>query len=289
MKAIILAGGSGSRLYPATRVTSKMLLPVYDKPLIYYPMSFLIEAGIDNILIISSPDQLDNFRFLFGDGNRLGISIEYTVQEKAEGIAQALLLAENFTCGDQVCLVLGDNVFFGGEVSKIFKQTLLDNIAATVFAYPVRDPSRFGVVDIDCSGKAISLVEKPHFPKSNLAVPGVYIYDGNAVNIAKNLKKSDRGEYEITDVNLNYLERYELQVVRLKENVNWYDAGTENSLMAVSNHIYEYQKSKNVLVGSPEQAAYKSGFIDHKQLELTISNMPVNNYRENLEKLLVST
>lgn len=286
MKGVILAGGKGSRLYPVTQVTSKILLPIYDKPLVYYPLALLIEGGIRDILVISSPDQLTNFQLLLGDGSSFGIDISYTVQEKAEGIAQALILAEEFINGDQLCLILGDNVFVGGDIGGTLKSSNKDNFAATIFAYPVVDPARFGVVEMDRSGKAISLVEKPSIPKSNLAVPGLYIYDARAVQIAKALGKSPRGEYEITDVNINYLESYQLQVVRLNEKVHWFDAGTERSLLQASNYISDYQSYRQCLVGSPEKAAYQNGLISQEQLEALVSDMPVNDYSFLLTRLL---
>ncbi len=284
MKGIILAGGAGSRLYPLTRVASKQLQPVYDKPMIYYPLTTLIECGVREICLISTPQDLPNFWKLLGDGSNYGIRIDYREQARPEGIAQAFRIADSFIGSDQVSLILGDNVFSGSEV---FCQAFAGfKSGATVFGYHVHDPERYGVVEFDKSGKAISIEEKPKQPRSSYAVPGLYLYDNEVVRIARELKPSARGELEITDVNIDYLDRNELQVVRLPRGVAWLDAGTTHSLHEASAYVQAIEKRQGTKIGCPEEASFRSGFIDLAQLQAISSRMPNCEYREYLQGVI---
>ena len=286
MKGIILAGGAGSRLYPLTLVASKQLQPVYDKPMIYYPLTTLIEGGIREICIISTPHDLPRFRQLLGDGARFGVTFDYREQAKPEGIAQAFLIAESFLGGDSATLILGDNIFYGGDTfQKSFGEF---KSGATVFGYHVHDPERYGVVEFDANGKAVSIEEKPASPKSNYAVPGLYIYDREIISIVKNLKPSARGELEITAVNVEYLRRGTLRVQRLARGFAWLDAGTSSSLHEASAYVQTIEKRAGIKIGCPEEAAFHSGFVSLAQLEKIVGEMPHCEYRAYLEKEVVA-
>lgn len=266
MKGIILAGGSGTRLYPVTRAISKQLIPVYDKPMIYYPLSSLMLAGIQDICIISTPKDTPRFEELFQDGHELGLNISYKVQEKPNGLAEAFLLAEDFIAGDSVCLILGDNIFYGGGLSKMLQEAAAKTIGATVFGYHVNDPERFGVVDFDKNHHAISIVEKPEHPTSNYAVTGLYFYDNQVVDIAKNIKPSPRGELEITDVNQEYLRRGQLDVQLMGRGFAWLDTGTHASLQQASSFIETIQTRENLEVACLEEIAFHMGYISAAKL-----------------------
>ncbi|HEY2341684.1 MAG TPA: glucose-1-phosphate thymidylyltransferase RfbA [Chthoniobacteraceae bacterium] len=280
-KAIILAGGAGSRLYPLTRVACKQLLPVYDKPMIYYPLSTLMLGGIREVLIISTPKDLPQFRDLFGDGSRLGMRFEYAEQEKPAGIAQAFLIGADFIAGDPVCLILGDNIFYGNL--DFFRDALRQERGAFVFGYAVRDPERYGVVEFDADGKAISLEEKPKQPKSAFAVPGLYVYNHEVVDVCRNLKPSARGELEITDVNLVYLRRGDLHVRVLGRGMAWLDTGTQGSLLDASNYIAAIENRTGLKVACLEEIAFNQGFIDEAQFDAVIAALPKNEYRDYLQ------
>ena len=266
MKGIILAGGSGSRLYPLTSITSKQLLPVYDKPMIYYPLSTLMLFGIKDLLIISTPQDTPNIERLFGDGSRLGMLFEYRIQEEPKGIAQAFTIGADFIGNDDVCLILGDNIFYMGEQLKLFRQEIANNPGGTVFGYHVSDPERFGVVEFDKDFKAVSIEEKPKQPKSNYAVVGLYFYKSDVVEKARNLKPSARGELEITDLNRMYLEEGRLNVLPMKRGNAWLDAGTPQSLLEASNFIGIIEKRQDLKIACIEEIAYRRGFIDSNQL-----------------------
>ena len=266
MKGIILAGGSGPRLYPVTRAISKQLIPVYDKPMIYYPLSSLMLAGIQDICIISTPKDTPRFEELFQDGHELGLNISYKVQEKPNGLAEAFLLAEDFIAGDSVCLILGDNIFYGGGLSKMLQEAAAKTVGATVFGYHVNDPERFGVVDFDENHHAISIVEKPEHPTSNYAVTGLYFYDNQVVDIAKKIKPSPRGELEITDVNQEYLRRGQLDVQLMGRGFAWLDTGTHASLQQASSFIETIQTRQNLEVACLEEIAYRMGYIGKDKL-----------------------
>lgn len=284
MKAIILAGGAGSRLYPLTMVASKQLQAVYDKPMIYYPLTVLIASGIREFCIISTPADLPRYKTLLGDGSQWGLSFDYREQAKPEGIAQAFLIAESFIGRDPVTLMLGDNIFFGGDA---FPRAMADfKKGATIFAYHVRDPERYGVVEFDAKGLAISIEEKPKNPRSNFAVPGIYIYDNEVVAIAKSLKPSARGELEITDVNRIYLERKALRVERLSRGFAWLDAGTSTSLQEASAYIAAVENRQGLKIGCPEEAALVRGFLSLPAFEILVKAMPNCEYRAYLLDLL---
>jgi glucose-1-phosphate thymidylyltransferase len=284
MKGIILAGGAGSRLYPLTLVASKQLQPVYDKPMVYYPLTTLIEGGIREFCLISTPQDLPRFRQLFGDGSAWGLSIEYREQPKPEGIAQAFLIAESFVGQDAATLILGDNVFYGGDS---FHRAFADfKSGATIFGYHVNDPERYGVVEFDPAGQAISIQEKPRVPRSNYAVPGLYIYDNQVVDVTKGLKPSARGELEITDVNLEYLRRGQLRVYRLSRGFAWLDAGTSSSLHEASAYVQTIEKRAGIKIGCPEEAAFRRGFLTLDQLEALTDRMPKCEYREYLVEVV---
>jgi glucose-1-phosphate thymidylyltransferase len=277
MKGIILAGGAGSRLYPLTLVASKQLQPVYDKPMVYYPLTTLIEGGIRELCLISTPHDLPRFKQLLGDGGAWGLSIEYREQPKPAGIAQAFLIAESFIGKDNVTLILGDNIFYGGDT---FQRAFTDfKSGATIFGYHVNDPERYGVVEFDVDCNAVSIEEKPKSPKSNYAVPGLYIFDNDVVAVAKALKPSARGELEITAVNLEYLRRGVLRVQRLARGFAWLDAGTSSSLHEASAYVQTIEKRAGMKIGCPEEAAFRQGFVSFAQLEEIVGRMPNCEYR----------
>jgi glucose-1-phosphate thymidylyltransferase len=286
MKGIILAGGAGSRLYPLTLVASKQLQPVYDKPMVYYPLTTLIEGGIREFCLISTPQDLPRFQQLLGDGRAWGLSIDYREQPRPEGIAQAFRIADSFVGSDAVTLILGDNVFYGGES---FLRAFNDfQGGATIFGYHVQDPERYGVVEFDAEGKAISIEEKPRQPRSNYAVPGLYIYDNEIIPIARALKPSARGELEITDVNVEYLRRGKLRVHRLGRGFAWLDAGTSSSLHEASAYVQTIEKRQGIKIGCPEEAAFRRGFLSLPELEGLTQRMPRCEYRDYLEKDVIA-
>jgi len=286
MKGIILAGGAGTRLYPLTQVTSKQLLSVYDKPMIFYPLSTLMLAGIKDILIISTPEDLPNFSRLLGDGSNLGLRFSYKVQPSPDGLAQAFILGEEFIGDDSCAMVLGDNIFYGNGFSGMLQKAAAKSTGATVFGYYVDDPERFGVVEFDQNGQAISLEEKPKNPKSNYAVTGLYFYDNKCVEYAKNLKPSARGELEITDLNRIYLEDGALEVTTLGRGFAWLDTGTIDSLMDASNFIMAVEKRQSIKISAVEEIAYRMGFINIKQLEILAEGYGKSPYGEYLMKVI---
>jgi len=286
MKGIILAGGSGSRLNPLTKVTSKQLIPVYDKPMIYYPLSTLMLAGIKDTLIISTPQDLSKFRELFGDGREIGLNITYKEQPKPEGIAQAFIIGEEFIGDDSVCLILGDNIFYGHSLSMTLQKMAGLKEEACIFGYWVADPQRYGIVEFNQKNEVISIEEKPKYPKSNYAVPGLYFYDNGVVDIAKNLKPSARGELEITDVNLAYLKKGNLRVELLGRGYAWLDTGTPDSLLDASNYIATMERRQGLKIGCIEEVAFRMGYIDKNQFEGIIERLPLNDYRKYLEMIL---
>jgi len=283
-KGIVLAGGAGSRLYPLTLVASKQLQPVYDKPMIYYPLATLMMAGINDILIISTPHDTPRFEALLGDGSRFGISLTYAVQPEPKGIAQAFLVGEEFIDNEPVCLILGDNIFYG----KMGMDKVVASFdgGARVFGYPVHDPERYGVVEFDKNGTVLSIEEKPVKPKSHYAVPGLYLYDKNVVEITRNMKPSARGELEITDVNLEYLRRGELQVEKLGRGVAWLDTGTHTSLLEASHFIGTLEARQGLKIACLEEIAFRKGFIDADGLQKVIDDTPKSTYRQYLEYVL---
>ena len=286
MKGIILAGGAGTRLYPLTQVTSKQLLPVYDKPMVFYPLSTLMLAGIRDILIISTPEDLPNFERLLGDGSNIGLHLSYKEQPSPDGLAQAFIIGEEFIAGDSCAMVLGDNIFYGDGFSRLLINAARRKDGATVFGYYVDDPERFGVVEFDDSGKAISIEEKPKEPKSNYAVTGLYFYDNNCVQYAKSLKPSARGELEITDLNRIYLEKGNLEVRLLGRGYAWLDTGTIDSLMDASGFIMAVEKRQGIKISAVEEIAYRMGFIDARQLETLAKGYGKSPYGEYLNKVL---
>jgi glucose-1-phosphate thymidylyltransferase len=285
-KGIILAGGSGTRLYPATHAVGKSLLPIYDKPLVYYPLSTLMLAGIRDILVISTPEDTPRFEHLLGDGSRLGLRFSYAVQQKPAGIAQAFLVGEKFLGSSGCALVLGDNIFYGHDLVKDLRRASNKTQGAQIFAYPVHDPERYGVVEFGKDGKAISLEEKPRTPKSRYAVTGLYFYDNQVVGIARTLKPSARGELEITDLNRVYLDRGELEVVVMGRGMAWLDTGTHEAMMEASLFIQTIERRQGLMVACPEEIAYRNGYITPGQLEAIGNSMKSNAYGAYLLQLL---
>jgi glucose-1-phosphate thymidylyltransferase len=289
MKGIILAGGSGTRLHPVTAAVSKQLLPVYDKPMIYYPLSALMLAGIRDILLISTPHDTPRFQHLLGDGSQWGLSLTYAVQPAPEGLAQAFLIGKDFLAGQACSLVLGDNLFYGHDFAKLLKTAAAQTSGATVFAYPVHDPERYGVVEFDANRKAISLEEKPLKPRSRYAVTGIYFYDHRIVEIAESIRPSARGELEITDVNRFYLDRNELRVEILGRGMAWLDTGTPDALLEAALYIHTIEKRQGLKVSCPEEIAYRLGYIDAAQLQRLAANLGHSTYAIYLTRLLEDT
>lgn len=286
MKGIILAGGSGTRLYPMTKAVSKQLLPIYDKPMIYYPLSVLMLTGIREVLIISTPRDIEIYKDLLGDGNDIGMKFTYTVQPKPDGLAQAFVIGEEFIGKNSVCLILGDNIFYGQHFTEILKKAASLEKGATIFGYYVKDPNSFGVVGFDNDGKVTSLEEKPAVPKSNYAIPGLYFYDNRVIEIAKNIKPSARGEYEITDVNKAYLEMGELRVELFGRGMAWLDTGTYDGLLEAANFVEAIQKRQGLYVACIQEIAYRLGYINKEQLLNLAKSFSKTDYGKYLKDLI---
>ncbi len=286
MKGIILAGGKGTRLYPMTKVVSKQLLPIYDKPLIYYPLSMLLLAGIREILIISTPDDIANYEKLLGDGSNIGVKFSYKVQDRPRGLADAFILGEEFIGNDNVCLILGDNVFYGQDMTKVLNRAKARTKGATIFGYPVKKPKEFGVVEFDKERKVIGIEEKPENPKSNYAVPGLYFYDNRVVEIAKNVKPSARGEIEITAINNAYLEMGELHVDLLGRGVAWLDTGSPNGMLKAAQFVEAVQSRQGFYISCIEEIAWRRGFIDSEQLKKIGEELKMTDYGKYLLSLI---
>ena len=286
MKGIILAEGSGTRLYPITKATSKQLVPIYDKPMIYYPMSVLMLAGIQDILLISTPEFIDQFKKLFGDGHNLGLNIEYAVQDEPRGLADAFIVGKEFIGQDSVALILGDNIYYGAGLSDILYEAAQKEHGATVFGYQVKDPERFGVVEFDKDGKALSIVEKPEKPKSHYAVTGLYFYDNDVVDIAANVQPSARGEIEISDINQSYLDLGDLDVKLMNRGYAWLDTGTHDSLLEASQFVATIQKNQNVKVASLEEIAYRMHYVTIEQLKELALPLKKNDYGQYLLRIV---
>ena len=286
MKGIILAGGHGTRLYPVTRAVCKQLLPVYDKPMIYYPMTTLMLAGVQEILVISTPADVPRFQTMLGDGKQWGISLSYVVQEEPRGLADAFVVGADFLDGQPCMMVLGDNIFFGSDLSKLTREAISENEGATIFAYPVKDPERFGVVEFDAEGHPIAIVEKPDRPKSHFAVTGLYLYDSDVVEVARSLRPSARGEIEITDLNKRYLEAGKLNVRILGRGMAWLDTGTHDSLLEASQFVQTIEHRQGLKIACPEEVAWRLGWIDDDQLARMAHECANNGYGEYLHQIL---
>lgn len=286
LKGIILAGGSGSRLHPLTRAVSKQLVPIYNKPMVYYPLANLMLSGIRDVLVITTPHEQDGFRRLLGDGSEIGIRIQYAAQPKPDGLAQAFVIGREFVGGDRVALALGDNIFYGAHFSDYLRSAAARESGATVFGYQVRDPERYGVVEFDAGGRAISLEEKPVHPRSTYAVTGLYYYDNRVIDIAATLKPSPRGEYEITDVNRQYLELGQLHVEKLGRGIAWLDTGTHESLMQASNYIQAIEERQGLMVACLEEIAFRMGYIGRRDLERLARSMATSTYGQYLTHIL---